>query len=77
MRISYEKESKESIKREYERVGVEVGLLTPTNISVDGVSLVIHHELFITMVDGKTVNAIQGNLASSVINQFIRFLSRR
>lgn len=66
IRISYEKESKEGINREYDRVCSEISRLTPVNVIHNDNPVKVEHQLFITMVDGKVINTLQGNTATSV-----------
>lgn len=66
MRIAFEKESKHTIKAEYDRVNKEINDLLPTVISVESGDLTINHKVFLTMVDGKTINVLENNTASSV-----------
>lgn len=63
--MSLEKETSASAKEEYERVQSQISRLIPTKI-LEPVEITIEHKLFITIVDGKSINALQGNVASSV-----------
>jgi hypothetical protein len=64
MRMAFEKESNEMIKREYTRVMNDIQNLAECLITIHDTNVVIRHELILTMVDGKIINAIEENVSS-------------
>lgn len=64
MRMAFEKESNEMIKREYTRVMNDIQNLAECLITIRDTNVVIRHELILTMVDGKIINAIEENVSS-------------
>lgn len=70
LRIAFEKETTDSIKTEYKRVKEEIHKLNLTKIRIEEKECSVEHKLYLTMLDGKSVNAIENNSASSVIYTF-------
>jgi len=62
--MAFEKESNEMIKREYTRVMNDIQNLAECLITIHDTNVVIRHELILTMVDGKIINAIEENFSS-------------
>jgi len=62
--MAFEKESNEMIKREYTRVMNDIQNLAECLITIHDTNVVIRHELILTMVDGKIINAIEDNFSS-------------
>ena len=56
----FQKETKEAIILETERFQSQIRALTPTMVTVEGKELIVTHELFLTMIDGKVANALTG-----------------
>lgn len=50
---------------------IEISNLTITSLSYKNRVINIHHELFLSMIDVKTINVIENNTASSVCLNFI------
>lgn len=67
IRIAFCKEDTASTQKEYSRVMKEIGELQNTTIKLNNsVEVIVRHEFLFTMVDGKIINAISENNATSV-----------
>ena len=65
--MAFCKEDNASINQEYHRVMKEIQELSPTTVTIsDTEELVISHNFLLTMIDGKIINAISKNSATSV-----------
>lgn len=70
MRIAYEKETNESIIAEHTRVNDEISNLRSSTIHVNQVkNVTMNHKIFLTMMDVKSINAIEGNKSTQVIKK--------
>lgn len=70
MRIAYEKETNEAIIAEHTRVNDEISKLRSSVIHVNQVKFVtVNHKIFLTMMDVKSINAIEGNKSTQVIKK--------
>lgn len=74
-RLAYEKETTKSIKTEYERIRNEIENIQPTVINHENTVIKINHEVLITMLDGKSINAIEGNRSTQV--KYKMYISNR
>lgn len=67
IRMAFIKEDNTTILTEYRRVLVEVNKLNPTKIILlEDKHVIVYHEFLLTMIDGKVINAIVENNATSV-----------
>lgn len=65
----FTKETSEIIREEYRRVMEEIRVIQPTKIRVlDVFEVTIFHNFLLTMIDGKIINTLSENTASSVSN---------
>ncbi|KAG4066278.1 hypothetical protein HA402_000502 [Bradysia odoriphaga] len=61
----FAKENKKFVQREYASVQNEIDHLIPSSIDVDGRNSLVHHNLTMTMVDGKLINEINDSSDSN------------
>lgn len=58
IKFEFKKETKETIKQEYEYINNQIKNLQPTKININGEEIVINHKLILTMIDGKVCSAL-------------------
>ena len=66
VRISWEKEDNDTMKREFDRLVTEFDNLNPTIVEKDGKIYIIKYKLIFTMFDGKAVNCLTNTKSSMV-----------
>lgn len=49
-------------------------MVTPNIVDFESKKVTIHHEMFLTMIDTKTINVLENNTASSVIKNTVIIL---
>ena len=65
IRLSFEKETEESVMKEYNRIVTEINSLQSFKMEIpDGPRVVIQYKLLCTMIDGKTLNFLVNNKSS-------------
>lgn len=75
IRMAFIKEDNTTILTEYRRVLGEVNKLNPTKIILlEDKHVIVYHEFLLTMIDGKVINAIVENNATSVRISNVIFL---
>ena len=62
--LKFAKETVELTKQEFERMSDEISNLEPFEIEIFGIKVLIKFDLMLTMIDGKTVNAITNTISS-------------
>lgn len=77
--MAFEKETQTAILSEYKRMNKEIQRLNPYTTMIGDFPefIQIRHELILTMIDGKVLNVIKDNNASSVISNKLKKLVQK